>query len=270
MPIIEANGRKLHVGGRLRPRPHAPRLALAHYLRAAPLPPYPLSVDYAFKGSPAIHQIYLNDQLGDCVPAGAAHLIGAWTGNAGSPAIFAPAAIEAAYRNFSGGAYPTQDSGCDEEFALNYWAANGFAPGAETPHKIVAWVAVDATSRWEVKMAVWLFGGLMSGVELPDAWLNPGPEGDGFVFDVAGPAVPSNGHCMTHFSYDQDGIGVATWGMYGRLTWAALAEYMSAKNNGALYAAVSEDALIAATRKAPNGFDAAQLLADARRFGFAR
>ena len=204
MPIVTtAAGRKLHVGGRIRPRPHAPRLALANYLRMHPpaLPPYPLELDYAFKGSPAIHQMYLNDQLGDCVPAGAAHLIGSWTGNAGSPAIFTAGAIKTAYANFSGGAYPVQDSGCDEEFALNYWAAKGFAPDAPNPHKIVAWVSVDATNRWQVKMALWLFGGLMSGAEIPDAWVNPGPEGDGFTFDVAGPPNPSNGHCLTHFGH---------------------------------------------------------------------
>ncbi len=197
-------------------------------------------------------------------------MIGVWTGNAlPRPALFGEWPIKNAYRAFSDGQFPANDLGCDEVFALNLWAHDGFAPAYANPHKIVAWVEVDASNRKEVMAALWLFEGLMSGVELPDAWINPPPSGDGFTFDVAGDAVPTNGHCMTHFSWDAETIGCATWGMYGRITYAALARYMTSLNGGALCAAISQDALIRATGKAPNGFDAPQLLADARRIGFA-
>ena len=276
MPIVThpVTHRQFHVGGRIRPRPHAPRLSLANYLRAD-LPTPPPVVDYSAKARAALGQVYLNDQLGDCVVAGAAHMIGVWTGNAdgGSPAIFGEWPLRNAYSAFSGGLYPAQDSGCDEEFALNVWAKKGFAPSFGNPHKIVAWVAVDAANAREVKTALWLFEGLMSGVELPDAWIDPPPEHDGFVFDVAGDPVPTNGHCMTHFSYSErydqaPRLGCATWGLYGEVTFAALARYMVGSANGALYAAVSQDALIRATQKAPNGFDVMRLLADAKAFGF--
>ncbi|ARN82152.1 hypothetical protein [Methylocystis bryophila] len=270
--IVEAQNRRLSVGGRIRPRPHAPKLCLANYLRAS-LPAPPPALDLLDRPArAALGRMYLNDRLGDCVVAGAAHMIGAWKGEAApesGPTLFSNAQIEAAYHNFSGGGYPAQDTGCDEEFALNFWAAKGFAPGAWNPHKIVCWVAVDAANRKEVETAIWLFGAVMAGVELPDAWINPPPESDGFVFDVAGDPVPTNGHCMTHFSYDANGIGCATWGMYGAVTWAALAKYMVGAANGALYAAVSQDALIRATGKAPNGFNAAQLVADAHAIGHA-
>jgi hypothetical protein len=257
------------IGGRRRPSPHSPRLRLANYL-GANLPDPPAAGDYCIKARAALKEIYLNDALGDCVVAGAAHMIGVWTGNAlPRPAIFGEWAIKNAYRAFSDAQYPASDSGCDEIFALNLWAHEGFAPTYANPHKIVAWVAVDAANPRELRAALWLFEGLMSGVELPDAWINPPPSGDGFTFDVAGDPVPTNGHCMTHFSWDVDAIGCATWGMYGRITDAALAKYMTPANGGALYAAVSQDALIRGAAKAPNGFDAAQLLADARRIGFA-
>ena len=259
---------KFCVGGRRRPRPHAPKLRLANYLRAA-LPEPPSVGDYSAKARHVISQIYLNDQLGDCVAAGIAHLIGVWTANADpAPTLFADWQIKNAYHWLSDGQYPVRDSGCDEEFALNFVAAKGFEPQSYTPHRIVAWVGVDAANWREVKTALWLFEGLMSGVELPDAWINPPPAGDGFTFDVAGDPVPENGHCMTHFSYDADGLGCATWGMYGRLTEAALAKYMTPANGGALYAAISQEALIRASGKAPNGFNAAQLVADAHAFGY--
>ena len=263
---------RFSVGGRRRPRPHMPRLSLGNYLRAS-LPAPPAVYDgLTTAARKALRRIYLNDKLGDCVVAGAAHMIGVWTGEAagpyGEPTLFADTQLAAAYHNFSDGQYPASDLGCDEEYALNFWAAKGFAPGAWNAHKIMAWVAVDATNMQQVKTALWLFGGLMSGVELPDAWINPGPAGDGFTFDLAGDPVPENGHCMTHFSYDSEGVGCATWGMYGGVTWAALAKYMGAAANGALYAAISQDALIRASQKAPNGFNALQLAADARAIGF--
>ncbi len=260
--------RQFAIGGRRRPAPHSPRLRLANYL-GANLPDPPETGDYSVKAQAALKEMYLNDALGDCVVAGAAHMIGVWTGNAlPQPAIFGEWAIKNAYHAFSDGHYPANNSGCDEIFALNLWAHEGFAPTYANPHKVVAWVAVDAANPRELRTALWLFEGLMCGVELPDAWINPPPSGDGFTFDVAGDPVPANGHCMTHFSWDAAPIGCATWGMYGRITDAALAKYMTPANGGALYAAVSQDALIRATAKVPNGFDAAQLLADARRIGF--
>ncbi len=259
---------RFSVGGRRRPAPHAPMLRLANYLGAS-LPDPPRAMRYDPLGWNSVKHVYLNDELGDCVVAGAAHMIGIWTGNAnGAPTLFNDDEVKIAYHHFSGGAYPAQDSGCDEEQALNFWAAKGFSPGAANPHRIAAWVSVNAADPHEVRTALWLFEGLMSGVELPDAWISPGPAGDGFTFDVAGAAVPENGHCMSMFSYDDLGIGTSTWGLYGMVTNAALERYFVPAVGGALYAAISQDALIRATQKAPNGFNFTQLVADARSIGF--
>ena len=269
MPVIDAHGRKFHVGGRRTPSRYSPRLWLGNYLNGGDLPQPPKDISYVDKGIEALRQVYLNDELGDCVVAGAAHMIGVWTGNSGPrPSIFGDWALKNAYHDFSGGLYPESDSGCDEEYALNVWTHKGFAPAYANQHRIVAWVAVDAANVQQVKTAIWLFGGVMSGAGLPDAWINPPPSGDGFTFDAAGAPNLSNGHCMTHFSYDDQSIGCATWGMYGRLTFEALAKYFVPSSGGALYAAISADALIRATQTAPNGFKAADLIADARKIGF--
>jgi len=270
VPIVThpQTGMKFHVGGRIRPKPFSPKLRLANYLRAS-LPDPPATCDYASKARASTKLVYLNDRLGDCVVAGAAHMVGCWTGNAsGTPITFSDHRIETAYHNLSEGRYPGEDAGCDEEFALNYLCHNGFMPTDEHPHKIVCWVAVEADNVKEVKTALWLFEALMSGVELPNAWINPPPQGSGFTFDVAGEPVPENGHCMSHFSYDDKGLGTATWGLYGTTAWDGVTKYMTSDANGALYAVVSQDALIAATQKAPNGFAAAELVADAHALGY--
>jgi len=265
--VHPVSGRSAVVGSRKRPAYNTRRLSLALYLTPK-LPPPPDICDYSQRALQSLQQVYLNDRLGDCVVAGVAHMIGVWTGNAGKPSIFGDWAIKNAYAAFSGGEYPGADNGCSEEEALDVWVHTGFTPKYANPHKILCWVAVDASNPTEVKSALWLFEGLMSGLEMPDEWLAPMPDVDGFLLSAQGDPNPDNGHCMAHFSYDEQGLGTATWGLYGKTTWAAVEKYMRRRAGGALYAAVSLDQLIRATQKAPTGFDATQLLADARAIGF--
>jgi len=268
MPVITQpeTGQKFHVGGRVRPpRRYAPKMRLSNYLLAnLPLPPP--KVTYALNGWSAIKDGYLNNQVGDCVVAGAAHLIGVWTGNAkhGQPTLFSDDVIKRAYHGFSNGQYPDQDSGCDEEFAWNYWKANGFAD--DPKHKLLCWLWVDAGNPIEVRQAIYLFEGVLSGVEMPTEWIQPGPAGNHFVFDVAGPPNPELGHCMSHFGYNEQGIGCATWGLYGVVTWAAVGKYFTTSANGMLATAVSLDMLDRATQRAPNGLNITQLVSDAQSF----
>ena len=62
--------------------------------------------------------------------------------------------------------------------------------------------------------------------------------------------------------YSGNGVTIATWGMTGLLTDAAIAKYVVELAGGALYAVISQDAISKAAAKAPNGFDWTQLVAD--------
>lgn len=201
---------------------------------------------------------------------------------------------------------PSTDQGCDEVTALNTWMSKGLiaptakavlqgahnppkpapappkpdphhppkpapkppapapAPVAAPQHQIAGWLAVDPANA---VLALWLFENLMFGVELPDAWISPFPSASGFVWDVAGNPDPDNGHAFCGTSWSPTGIGIATWGMEGTITNAAIAKYAAAQGEGALYTAISQDALNSATEKAPNGFDFAQLMADFQAIG---
>jgi hypothetical protein len=230
----------------------------------AALPAPPASVDYAHAAATALSKMYLNDQLGDCVIAGMAHLVGLFTGNAGqTPVTFTDAQITALYSAI-GGYVPgdaSTDGGCNEQDALNYWKQHGAPNGS---HQIAGWLAVNPADVNEVKTALWLFENLVFGIELPDAWLNV--NASGFVWDAGAPN-PNNGHCVVGCGYNAQGIQVSTWGMVGTMTWAALARDVIAQSGGELYCVISQDCLNRATTKTPAGLNWSQLVADFNAIG---
>jgi hypothetical protein len=253
--------------GRRRPVDQDQQLMLRSYLDTKALPPPPATCDYSTAAKPSLNDIYLNDQLGDCVIAGGAHVRGVTSGNAGDLAKFTTAEIIEMYSAIGGydphakpapdGSNPT-DQGCDEQTALKYWSKTGFTDGV----KLSGWLTVDATNEAEVKTALYLFENVFFGVELPDHWVKPFPEGPGFKWDVAGNPDPENGHCFIGTGYTAAGPTIDSWGMSGTVTWRATARYAVPSQGGALYALLSPDMISRAKAKAPNGFNWSQLVAD--------
>ena len=237
--------------GRRRPIAHCPRLKLKHYIKDIMLP---TQTNYAAKAAPALRQMYLNNSLGDCVIAGMAHLEGLFAANAGTALpTFTDQQIIDLYGKVGG--YnpkdPNTDQGCDEQTALNYWQHNGIGEGSP----ITGWLSIDASNITEVKTAILLFENVFFGIELPDAWVNPVPSHSGFTWDVAGDAVPDNGHCFVGVDYDNKGVKIDTWGMLGHITYKAVAKYATGHLGGELYTVLSPDMIDKATKKAPNGID---------------
>lgn len=254
--------------GRKRPVVRYPRLRLRNYLIGVPTPP--ASIDYSAEAASALALIYENDTLGDCVIACCEHVEGVLTGNAdgGSPLVYNDAQTTAFYSGACGyvDGDPSTDQGCDIQTTLSYWENNGAPAGSA--HKIVGWLAVDPTNQTEIQTALYLFENLVFGLELPDAWINPDPpSASGFVWDVVGPPDPNNGHCVAGVGYNAQGVTIATWGMTGIMTWAAIADYCSAANNGELYVVINQDQLNSASQLAPNGLDWSQLVADFNAMG---
>jgi hypothetical protein len=252
------NGGIVKFGRRAMPigRPH---MRLSNYLRAALPAPPPVS-DFSPKAGVALSDVYGNDSLGDCVIAGGYHIEGVETGNAGTIFHATSSQIISDYSAICGyvPGDPSTDNGGNLQDALNYWTSHGFANGT----KLLGWLAVNATNKTEVQQACFLFENLYLGMGLPDAWINPFPSGNGFTWDVAGASNPSNGHCIMGCGYNATGIKVDTWGLLGTQTYAALAEYASAKTGGELYVLLSPDQVTKGQIKAPNGVDWASLIAD--------
>jgi len=252
--------------GRNRPPVGKRKMHFRDYRTGVPLPVPPATCSYAPKAAGALKQMYLNDELGDCVIAGIAHLQGVFTGNAGAaPEQFTRDQIIALYSAIGGyiPGHDDTDNGCDERSALSYWQTNG-APFGQ--NQISGWLSVDGTNSHQVRQALYLFENLVFGIELPDKWINPAPSAPGFVWDVAGPADPDNGHCFVGVGYDQTGVQISTWGMLGKMTDQAIAAYASASGSGELYVVLTPAIIAKATQKSPAGFEFAQLAADFENF----
>ncbi len=199
-------------------------LLLAKYLETAELPPAPVAVDWSTKVSS--WPMDLNDRLGCCTIAAAAHLVQAWSANAKDAAvILADSDVLAAYESIAGFTPndPTTDRGAVELDVLTAWRQSGIG-GC----KIDAFAAVAPKNTEHVKQAIQLFGGLYIGLELPksaqtqDVWDVP------WYGDHLDAAPGSwGGHAIIVTAYDDKGLTGITWGAKKRLTWSFFNDYCS-------------------------------------------
>ncbi len=217
------------------------------------LPSPPASVDYGAKVS--TWPMYANDKYGDCTCAAAGHMIQNWTANANGEVTPPNNAVVKFYEHFVGDP-PPPDAGCNMLQVLNYWRTAGLAQ-----HKINAYAALGLKNQTEAMTALYLFGSVYIGVELPEfavegdmltvPWVVPpgGPVGN------AAPN-PNNGHCIPAIGYDADNLTVVTWGEPKTMSW----EFYDAYADEA-FAVLSQD-FIENSGTDLDGFDLAALEAD--------
>ena len=261
MPVKEVFAphlRRMVKFGRRKPVSVGPRLRLSRYLKA--LPSVPPSADYSAAASASISNVMLNDAEGDCVIAAGYHITGVATGNAGNLFVPTDTQINADYSAVGGyvPGDPSTDNGCLITDALNYWTQHGFANGT----KLLGWLAVDAKNPAEYKAALYLFENLDFGMGLPDAWVQSMPSASGFTWNVAGAPNHANGHSVAGVGYTSQGVTIATWGLRGLLTDAAIKAYASSAGGGELYVMLTPDLLQKGKDKAPNGMAWRDLIAD--------
>lgn len=253
--------------GRTRSVAHGLRMKASDYMLAA-MPDPPASCDYTAKAKTSLSQVYLNDDLGDCVIACGMHLEGVATGNAtGSPWLASRAQVVAQYGAIGGYVEgdPSTDQGCNEGVALSYWTEHGFPNGT----KLLGSLSVDATNQKQVMQVMDLFENIVFGIELPDAWVNPFPSGSGFTW-VDGTPDDNNGHCVLGVGYDvKKGVRISTWGMLGWIAWEAVAHLASGRNaaGGELHVGLTPDQISKGAALAPNGVAWADLIADFNSLG---
>lgn len=260
------SGKKL---GRRQPIAVHRRFKLSNYLRATTLPTPPASYSAYYDcpaAKPIISDVYMNDQLGCCVISALLHVEGWATANAGAPYHATEQTVVQLYSAITG--YnpkdPSTDQGTNIQDALAYAQQHGLPDGVH----LTGSLAVDPTNDVECVTAIWLFENIFLGMGLPDKWVQNEPNESGFTWDVAGKSDPNNGHCVPSGEYDAQGNPViATWGMTGTLTKAALSTYAAAKDGGECYTLLTPSILSKATQKAPTGFDLDQLIADFNKMG---
>ena len=149
------------------------------------------------------------------------------------------------------------DQGASMLTALNYWRNVGIIVQGER-HKIGGYVSINATDLDEVRSAIWMFGNLFTGVQLPvsvqaaDDWTVP----DGGIYGPAGQVGGWGGHCIPTMAESPETLTCVTWGERLKMSHNFLLDYADE-----CYAVLSADWLNS-VGKAPAGFDLAALKRD--------
>lgn len=223
-----------------------------HLLLAAARANLPDSVDWYTKAAASINRMYLNDQYGDCVIAGKGHAHGVWTGNdTNTVSLAADKLIYDTYQKWCG----PGDNGCVITDVLDRMKASGF-PMDDGVHKLDGYADCDHTNKDLVKAAIYLFGCLSIGINLPSAWTSAA------VWDVTNTSIVG-GHDVTCVGYNAQGVQVSSWGRIYTITWAAFANKKWIEECWALLAPdwYNKDNL------APNGVSVATLRDDLTKIG---
>ncbi len=150
-----------------------------------------------------------NDTLGDCTIAALAHAEALFSALVHQTCILAAGTVEQIYMSLTGG----QDTGLDELTVLKWWRQN--TPGGANP--IIAYAAIDPKNHVHVQAAIYLFGAVYLGIQVPVT-----AEADftaGRMWDVP-VTLTNDGHAVLAGAYNQDGLTLLTWGAAQRCSWA--------------------------------------------------
>lgn len=234
-------------------------LRLACYMTPALAPPPP-EKDW----SAAVTQpwgMLMNDTLGDCTIAGVGHAVQTLTANAGAEALVADADVLHFYEIWDGydPSNPATDAGGIELDVLNAWQKSFFSTATTegsvlVAHKLDAFANANPVNVEEVKQAIFLFGGIYIGMNVPNFIMAAEPPG---IWDVvANDGGLDGGHCVFVTGYDAELLTFVSWGTVYKMTWAYWSKYVDEA-----HALLSPD-FLAANGMDPCGFDMAQLQSD--------
>lgn len=216
------------------------------------LPPAPDIVGWLYKIK--TFPMFMNDKIGDCTIAGAAHMEQVWSAYATRQFVATDPQVLSAYRAVSGydPKFPSTDQGAVELDVLNYWVKTGIAG-----HTIEAYAALQQGNITELKDSVWLFGGAYLGVQLP-LTAQDQPSTWSVVANAGPDAKPGSwgGHCVNVVQVDPRGITFVSWGQLMRMTLQFYKKYCDEA-----YCVLSKD-WIAPTGVAPSHLNLDALRAD--------
>ena len=203
--------------GRKSPPAHMRRgiLPLAPFIKRMGAKPPPDVVDYTLKGKATLSTMLGNDQVGDCTIAAVLHQGGVMTAEQPGGHERVPTTQEAMTQ------YPQicgrGDQGCYVPEVMNHWRDAGMMIGGKSV-KADGYVSLHLGDDLLHKIALYLFGPLHFGVNLPNDWYQNANAG--FVWDVTSSRIVG-GHSIAIPGYTTDTFRVSTWGQVGHMTLAA-------------------------------------------------
>jgi len=222
----------------------------------AAMPPPPKEINWF--GKIGAWPMLANDQIGDCIYAGCAHVIQQWTAYTDHDAVvMSDEEVISAYSTVTGyrPSDPSTDRGGLISDALRFWLMSGMPTPDGGPDVLTGAAAVRAQDQNDICRAVATFGNVLAGVELPISAQNED------VWTSTADAPGSwGGHCVPLVGYNEVGPICVTWGALKQMTWAWWLKYADQA-----YTLLSPD-WMAATGTDPAGVDWAALETDMRRF----
>jgi hypothetical protein len=207
--------------------------------------------------------MYLNDQIGDCTIAGAAHMFSAMAAYARDVQVtFADAEIQRVYSAVGGyvPGNPATDNGCVMEEVLAWLKANPMTDEAGGEHKVLGYARIgNPADEVLIGQVLDVFGSVYVGFDVQQSVMTEFENHQPWTWTAGEPYV--GGHCVVLQRRDPCGsvVGVlnyVTWGALQRATFPWQAHTVSEA-----WAVVTEDWLNTAGQTV-EGLDVSQLLSD--------
>lgn len=239
--------------GKLPARPDAIKFQFAQYFSKPdlPTPPKKFGVWQHFWN---IH-MFRNDRIGDCVFAGAANETASWYHDTKRWVKFTDENVIADYTDATG--YNPQtgyDPGIEMAAGAEYRRTKGIVDHNGIRHKIDAYVRLPKGDFDTLKIAMYLFGAVGIGFEMPD--YTQRDFNHGIKWDVKSNPRIQGGHYVPGCGIDENGdLVIITWGKYHKVTKEF---YEKFSDEACGYFSVER--LI--NRSSPEGFNADKLISD--------
>lgn len=198
----------------------------------------------------------LNDQLGDCVIAGAYHEHKLWAAVQKRAFDYTDAQVLHTYEKIAG--YdpkdPSTDNGTDMQAAASHRRKHGIPDRHRRVHKIDAYIALEPGNWEEQRVAMYLFGAGAIGMRFFD--FNWDQYRAGKPWDWQSGGKSDGGHYIPGIGERGGVISVVTWGSLRGMTRTCYSKQVDEA------IAYFSKEYLDAKGKSPEGFDQKALLAD--------
>jgi hypothetical protein len=226
---------------------------LRDYLALSDIPEAPITAGHL--NLVTEHNMFGNDQYGDCVCAGAGHETLLWNKEAKKNVLITTQNVLAMYSDITGFTPndPSTDNGTSVPVAAKWRQDTGLIDVSGKRHKVVAYVSITPGNPEELKQSIYLFGVCGIGWELPQSALSQAQKGEPWTVISRSPIV--GGHYTAAIGYDKNWIFIITWGEIVKVAWDFFSKYC----DEAICYFTQEDMI---NGKTLEGFDTEQLEKD--------
>lgn len=225
--------------------------------RTAPLPKHPAK--FGHEGLVKSWGMLGNDRVGDCVLAGGGHETMLFNAEGGRTVNFTDKNAIADYSALTG--YnpkdPSTDRGTNVRDAMKYRQKTGLIDAVNVRHLIAAYVAIEPGNPERILEALWLFGAVGIGIQVPSSCMDQFDKGK--PWSVVRGSPIEGGHYVPLVA-KRDMLYCVTWGRLQAITDAFIAKYCDE-----IWVPISKEQLV--NGKSPEGFEYDALYQDSLALG---